>query len=223
MNDLVSIITPTYNSEKYLEETIKSVQSQTYKNWEMIIIDDCSTDKTVNIIKDASKNDSRIKLITQENNLGPGPTRTRAVNNALGRYIAFLDSDDIWVPEKLERQLNFMQQKGYAFSCTSYEVIADSGQSLKKFIRMPDQMNYIGYLTKNLLQTVTIIVDTKKIDKKLLNMPNIRMGEDAATWIQILKAGYICYGLDEILAKYRRRKGSLSSNKFKSVIGTWHM
>lgn len=223
MNNLVSIITPAWNSEKYIYETIKSVQLQTYKHWEMLIVDDNSTDNTINIVEKISKFDPRIKLLKQTENKGPGAARTLAMLSSIGRYIAYLDADDLWYPQKLEKQIKFMQENNYSFSCTSYEVIHDSGRSLNKYIHMPFKLDYIGYLKNNLLQTVSIMVDIKQIDKKYLYMPNIRMGEDAATWLQILKAGYNCYGLDEILAMYRRTPKSLSSNKFKSVIGTWHM
>ena len=223
MNQTVTIITPSYNSSKYILDTINSVQYQTYKNWEMLIVDDASTDNTVNIIKNFCKIDSRIKLISLKRNVGPGAARTLAVQRASGRYVAYLDADDIWMPQKLERQIKFMQDNKYAFSCTSYEVINDSGKSLNKFIHMPKRLDYLNFLKNNILQTVGIMVDLKYIEKKLLFMPNIRIGEDAATWLQILKSGKICFGLDEILAKYRRTSKSLSSNKIKSVLGTWRM
>lgn len=223
MSITVTIITPSWNCEKYILETITSVQNQTFKDWEMLIVDDNSTDNTVEIIEKVSKSDIRIKLIKQKENRGPGFARTLAVLNASGRYVAYLDADDIWYPQKLEKQVKFMQEHNYAFSCSSYEVINDAGKSLKKYIHMPLKLDYKGYLTNNLLQTVGIMVDLRNVDKKYLFMPNIRMGEDAATWLQILKAGHICYGLDEILAKYRRTTRSLSSNKLKSVIGTWYM
>ena len=223
MNNTVTIITPCYNSEKYILDTIQSVQSQTYKNWEMIIVDDDSTDNSVNIIKNICNDDSRIKLICQKENVGPGAARTLAVQRASGRYIAYLDADDIWMPEKLEKQIKFMQDNKYAFTCTSYEVINNSGKPLKKYIHMPKQLDYINFLKNNILQTVGIMVDLKFIDKKFLFMPNINIGEDAATWLQVLKSGQICFGLDEILAKYRRASKSLSSNKIKSALGTWKM
>lgn len=221
MENLVSIITPTWNSEKYIQETIKSVQSQSYQNWEMIIVDDCSTDSTIEIIKKISNRDSRIILLKQEQNLGAGVARTRALQKARGRYIAYLDSDDLWKPEKLTKQINFMKEKKCAFSCTSYEVINEKGDSLHKEIYMLEKVNYVGFLTNNLLQTVGIIVDTHVIDRKYLVMPEIRRRQDAATWLQILKAGYDCYGIPEVLAKYRRTPGSLSSNKIKAMWGTW--
>jgi len=221
MNDMVSVVTASWNSEKYIAETIRSVQAQTYQNWEMIIVDDYSTDRTYEIVKAISKQDSRVQIIRQERNSGVGAARTCSMQNSTGRFVAYLDADDIWKPEKLEKQVLFMKEKSYGFSCTSYEVINDKGERLNKYIHMLPRVDYIGFLTNNLLQTVGIMVDTKKVDKKHLVMPDIRRRQDAATWLQILKAGFDCYGLDEILAEYRRTKNSLSGNKIKAVRGMW--
>lgn len=218
--DLVSIITPAWNSEKYIFETIKSVQNQTYKNWEILVIDDCSTDRTADIVNELSNSDHRIKYIRQKINLGAGHARNTALQKARGKYIAYLDSDDIWKSQKLSKQISFMKENKCAFSCTSYEVIDDSGKSLKK-IYMMKQVDYYTFLTNNLLQTVGIVIDISKVDKKLLLMPEIRRRQDAATWLQILKAGHICYGMPDVLAEYRRTPKSLSSNKIKAVWGTW--
>lgn len=223
MNNKVTIITPTWNSQNYIQLTIASVQAQTYKNWEMLIVDDCSTDNTVNIIKEIANRDSRIILFEQKKNQGVAVARNIALYNGTGRYIAYLDSDDIWKPEKLERQISFMKRNNCGFSCTSYEVIDSSGKKLNKVIHMLDKVDYKNYLVNNLLQTVGIMVDTFKINKKYLEMPNIRRRQDAATWMQILKAGNICYGIQEPLAEYRRTPNSLSSNKIKAVIGTWKL
>lgn len=223
MQDKVSVITPSWNSEKYIEKTIRSVQSQTYQNWEMIIVDDDSADHTVEIVKAISEEDSRIRIITQKVNEGAAKARNRAMELATGRYIAYLDADDIWKPQKLEIQVKFMKEKECGFSCTSYEVIDDSGKCLQKYIHMLPKVDYVGFLTHNLLQTVGIMVDTDIIDKKYLVMPDIRRRQDAATWLQILKAGYDCYGLNEILAEYRRTTGSLSSKKVEAVKGVWNL
>lgn len=221
MNDKVSIITPSYNSEKYILDTIQSVRQQTYENWEMIIVDDGSSDSTCSIVEKIACCDSRIKLLKQKTNLGAAMARTRATQYASGRYIAYLDADDIWLPNKLKKQVCFMKRHNAAFSCTSYEVIDDAGNKLNKIIYMLPKVDYVGFLTNNLLQTVGIMVDTSVIDKKYLVMPNIRRRQDAATWLQILKAGYDCYGLNDVLAQYRRTNNSLSSNKFKAVKGVW--
>ena len=219
----VSVITPSYNSERYISETIKSVQSQTYQNWEMIIVDDCSTDSTCEIVSEFAQKDARIRLLRQERNSGAGAARTRAMRESTGRFIAYLDADDIWKPDKIERQMSFMLERKCGFSCTSYEVIDDDGNKLGKQVRMLPKVDYVGFLTNNLLQTVGIMVDTETVDKELLVMPDIRRRQDAATWLQILKAGHECYGIDEILAEYRRAAGSLSSNKIKAVKGVWYL
>lgn len=223
MQDKVTIVTPTWNSQRYIETTIKSVQAQTYQNWEMIIVDDCSTDNTVDIVRKISEQDSRIKILIQDVNGGAAKARTRSMYAGNGRFVAYLDADDIWKPNKLEKQISFMKNNNCAFSCTSYEVIDDDGKPKKKYIHMLPKVNYKGFLTNNLLQTVGIMVDTVKVDKKYLVMPDIRRRQDAATWLQILKAGFDCYGLDEILAEYRRTENSLSSNKFKAVKGIWSL
>lgn len=223
MQDFVTIVTPSWNSEKYIEETIRSVQSQTYQNWEMIIVDDCSTDNSVEIVKRIAAEDPRVKIFVQDVNGGAAKARNRAMQTGTGRFVAYLDADDIWKPNKLERQVAFMKMKKCGFSCTSYEVIDDDGRPKNKYIHMLPKVNYTGFLTNNLLQTVGIMVDTSIVDKKYLIMPDLRRRQDAATWLQILKAGYDCYGLDEILAEYRRTEKSLSSNKFKAVKGIWRL
>lgn len=223
MNNKVSVITPSYNSEKYILNTIKSVQLQTYDDWELIIVDDCSEDSTCSIVENISMSDKRIRLLRQEQNGGAGKARTRGMEEATGRYIAYLDADDVWLAEKLEKQVAYMKKTNAAFSCTSYEVIDDSGKRLNKIVHMLPNVDYVGFLTNNLLQTVGIMVDTEVVDKKYLVMPDIRRRQDAATWLQILKAGFECYGLDEVLAQYRRTENSLSSNKIKAIKGMWHL
>lgn len=223
MQEKVSIITPSWNSERYIANTIRSVQNQTYKNWEMIIVDDCSTDNTVEIVEKMAKQDSRIRLFKQQTNGGAAKARNRSLKEATGRFIAYLDADDIWKPDKLEKQLAFMKLKSCGFSCVSYEVIDDVGNLLNKQVYMLPEVDYIGFLTNNLLQTVGIMVDTKFVEKKYLVMPDIRRRQDAATWLQILRAGHKCYGIDEILAQYRRTNNSLSSNKLKAIKGIWKL
>lgn len=223
MQDKVSIITPSWNSEKYIEKTIESVQKQTYMNWEMIVVDDCSTDRTVEIVEKISKEDPRVRIIRQEVNGGAAKARNRSLCEATGRYIAYLDADDIWKPTKLEKQVEFMKANHCGFSCASYEVIDDEGRALNKEVHMLPSVDYVGFLTNNLLQTVGIMADTSIIDKKYLVMPDIRRRQDAATWLQVLKAGYKCYGIDEVLAEYRRAENSLSSNKVKAVKGVWSL
>jgi len=220
---LVSVITPTYQSQRYIGETIKTVQHQTYSNWEMLIADDGSTDKTRLIITQAAKQDNRIHLIALSENGGAARARNAALSQASGKYVAYLDADDLWASDKLEKQIHFMQERDCAFSCTSYQIISDAGKRLNKIVYMMPYLDYKGYLLHNLIQTVGVMVDREMVPVKLLEMPNMRRRQDAATWMQILKGGFPCYGIMEPLAFYRRSKDSLSSNKWGSVFGTWNL
>ena len=220
--DLVSIITPVYNCEQLIEQTIKSVQNQTYKNWEMILVDDCTPDNSAEIVKKYASEDSRLKYYKLEENSGAAVARNKALSEAKGRFIAYLDADDLWKPEKIEKQVQFMIKNNYAFSCTDYEKIDETGKSLNKIIKIPTRVNYNLFLRNTIIQTVGVMVDTKLTGKEVLVMPNIRRIQDAATWCQILKAGYDCYEVPENLSYYRVVSNSLSSNKFKAVKMNWY-
>lgn len=219
---LVSVIMPLYNSARHVKESIESVQAQTFGSWEICVTDDCSTDDSADIVAEIAEKDPRIKLFKQSTNQGAASARNISLENSKGRYVAFLDADDLWAPEKLERQIMFMEQGGYGFSCASYEVIGEDGKPLGKSVTMPNKLDLDGFLLNNYLQTVGIMADLYRIDKDLLRMPDISR-EDAGAWIQVLEAGYSCYGLSEILCYYRRTEGSLSSNKFKSAKGAWQL
>lgn len=223
LNMKISIITPIYNSEKFLSDTIESVINQTYKDWELILVDDCSTDKSKEIIQQYLQKDSRIKYYLLDINSGAAVARNYALNKSTGRFIAYLDADDLWNSRKLEKQIKYMLNNRYGFTCTDYEVIDENGKSKNKIVSMPKKINYNLFLRNTIIQTVGVIVDTELINKSLLKMPLIRRRQDAATWCQILKNGFDCYGLNENLASYRRVSNSLSSNKFKAVKGTWHL
>ena len=219
----ISIITPAYNSYKYIESTIQSVLNQTHKNWEMIIVDDCSTDLTCKIVEKYCEKDVRIFLIRLNKNFGAAIARNVALMKSTGRFIAYLDSDDLWHPQKLEKQISFMLKNSCGFSCVSYEVIDSKGNPKGKRVFMLDKLNYHGYLTNNLIQTVGVMIDRTLVPNHAVIMPNMRRRQDAATWFQILKTGNDCYGIKEVLAKYRRTSNSLSSNKLKAAKGTWNL
>jgi hypothetical protein len=221
-DQLVSIITPVYNSEKLLEQTIKSVQNQTYKNWELILVDDCSTDKSARIINQFSKKDNRIKYIKLDKNSGAAIARNEALSKSKGKFIAYLDADDTWDRTKLEEQISFMIKHNYAFACTSYKKIDENNKYLKS-ITIPEKIDYKTFLKNTIIQTVGVMVNTEITGKELLIMPNIRRRQDAATWCQLLKAGFNCYGIPEFLAYYRVVPNSLSSNKLKAIKGTWFL
>lgn len=221
--ELVSVIIPVFNCEKYITHTLDSLLNQTYKNWEAILVDDCSTDTSAKIINEYEGRDARIKYYRLTKNSGAAVARNYGLMKSEGRFIAYLDSDDIWLPFKLERQVKFMLDNKFAFTCTDYEVIADNGISKKKIVNMPNSITYHQYLRNTIIQTVTVVIDLHYIEKKILEMPNIRRRQDAATWLKILSSGYKCYGLNECLSYYRRTEGSLSSNKIKAVKGTWYL
>lgn len=220
---LVSIITPVYNCEKLIAETIKCVINQTYQNWEMLLVDDCSQDNSKKIIEKYAKKDKRIKYIKLEENSGAAVARNKALELSKGRFIAYLDSDDLWKKEKIEKQVKFMLANNYAFTCTDYEKISEDGSSLNKIIKIPEKVDYNLFLRNTIIQTVGVMVDTNLTGKEILIMPNIRRRQDAATWCQLLKKGFECYEVPENLSYYRVVTNSLSSNKLKAIKGTWRL
>jgi len=211
MNSLVSIITPSYNSSRFISQTMESVLNQTYKNWEMIIVDDVSPDDSNIIIEEYIKKDNRIKLIKLEKNSGPAVARNRAVEEAKGRYIAFLDADDLWMPEKLEKQIAFMDEKKCALSYTSYSTMDEDGKDLDRIIYAKDSLNYIELLKSNRIGCLSAMYDTQMIGK--VYMPLIKKRQDYGLWLKILKKTDVAYGMNEVLGKYRILKNSVSSNK----------
>ena len=219
---MVSIITPVYKCEKMLKETIECVINQTYKNWELILVDDCSPDESWKIAKEYEKKDKRIKYFKLNENSGAAIARNYALEKAKGRFIAYLDADDLWKKEKLEKQVKYMIENKYAFTCTDYEKIDEQGNSLNKIIKIPKVVNYNLFLRNTIIQTVGVMVDTSITGKELLVMPNIRRRQDAATWCQLLKNGFDCYELPENLSYYRVVSNSLSSNKFKAIKMNWY-
>ena len=218
--DLVSIITPAYNSENFIEETINSVKNQTYTNWEMIIVDDNSTDGTREIVKHYCREDKRIKLIVMTENAGAAVARNKALKEAEGKYVAFLDSDDKWKPDKLKLQIEFMKKNNYGFTFTKYEYINDEKNELKKEFPVPLSLNYFQALKTTVIGCLTVVIDREIIGD--FEMPLVRRGQDNLTWLEILKRGHIAYGYNVNLAEYRRVSGSLSNNKFKAIKRQWN-
>ncbi|NMH75169.1 glycosyltransferase family 2 protein [Bacillus sp. RO2] len=220
-SSLVSVITPSYNAEKFIAATIESVRTQTYTNWEMIIVDDCSKDTTREILKEYAALDPRIKPIFLEENSGAAVARNTALKAAQGDYVAFLDSDDLWVPDKLEKQLAFMQKNDYAFSFTAYNLMDEDGKPLDKVIDVPKQIDYKGLLKNTIIGCLTVMIDTRKVEP--LQMPLIRTRQDFALWLKVLRQGHIAYGMQEPLANYRIVEGSISSNKLKTAKRNWYV
>lgn len=216
---LVSIITPTYNCAKFIARTLDSVQAQTYQNWEMIIVDDCSEDNTREIVEEYIKNDSRIQYHLLEVNSGAAVARTTAMKLAKGAYMAFLDSDDIWTPDKLERQISWMENNGYAFSCTAYEHIDEDDNLLNRTIKTIKKTNYNRLLLDCPVGNSSVVYNVEKMGK--FEVPNIRKRNDDALWLQMLKKEKYIWGMPDVLMKYRIRPNSISSNKFKVIKYHW--
>ena len=193
--------------------------SQTYQTWEMIIVDDCSSDDSAKYIKNLIKNEDRITLIALEKNVGAAQARNKALEVTKGRYIAFLDSDDMWLPEKLEKQLDFMQKKNYAFTFTSYIPMSEDGTEEYSVISVPIEIAYTGYCKNTIIGCLTVMIDKEKTGDFL--MPNIKSSHDMALWLLIMKRGFKAYGLNEILAKYRLVATSNTSKKYKAVMDVW--
>ena len=216
---LVSIIMPTYNCGKFIGRTIESVQAQTYSNWEIVIVDDCSTDETKAFVEEYAKKDARIKYHALEKNSGAAVARTTAMKLAEGAYMAFLDSDDIWMPEKLEKQLAFMQENGYAFTCTAYEQIDEQDKPLGKVIKTIEKTSYNRLLLDCPVGNSTVMYDVEKMGK--FEVPDIRKRNDDALWLKMLKKEKYIFGMPDVLMRYRIRKNSISSNKFKVIKYHW--
>ena len=217
MNNLVSIITPSYNSSRFIEECVGSVLSQTYVNWEMLIVDDYSADNSLQILK--KYNDKRIQLIELDKNVGASESRNVAIRKAKGKYIAFLDSDDLWEPQKLEKQISFMEKEDVAFSFSTYQPISDDDSKLYSIIHAPKIVTYSSYLKKTIIGCLTVIIDREKTG--VFEMPKIRSSHDMALWLLIMRRGFDAYGLDENLARYRIVSTSNTANKWRAAKDVW--
>lgn len=213
MNNLVSVITPSYKSERFISQTIESVLDQTYTKWEMIIVDDLSPDNSNEIVEKYCKKDSRIKLIKLNKNSGPAVARNRAIEESNGRYISFLDADDLWKSEKLEKQIKFMQDKDCSLSYSAYETMSEEGVFDNNIINPPLKLSYKDLLKSNHIGCLTAIYDTQKVDK--IFMPLIDKRQDYGLWLKILRKTDFAYGIGESLAAYRLMSNSVSSNKLK--------
>lgn len=218
-NDLVSIIMPSYNCGKYVEETIRSVQAQTYQNWEIIFMDDCSTDDTIRKVTELREKDSRIRLFQNHCNSGAAVSRNNALKEAKGRWIAFLDSDDLWVPSKLEKQVKFMEEYGYKFSYTCYSEMDAEGNEMGVVVTGPSTVTKAGMFAFCWPGCLTVMYDRDAIG--LLQIEDIKKNNDYAMWLKVCRKAD-CYLLPDVLAKYRRgRSGSVSSHSVKTMI-KWH-
>lgn len=213
---LVSIITPAYNDEKFIGKTIESVLAQTYKNFEMIIVDDCSTDNTCAVVE--SYKDSRIKLLKNEMNSGPAVSRNRAIAESQGKYVAFLDGDDMWFPEKLEKQITFMEKNNYDFSYTNYCIVDEDDQSLGIHVTGPKYVNKQMIRAYNWIGCLTVIYNAEKVG--LVQIADIRKRNDWALWLKVVESAN-CHLLPEELSQYRKRISSVSHNN-RLKMTTYH-
>ena len=221
---LVSIIVPVYNVEKYIVAAMECVRAQSYGSWELLLVEDGSTDGTRQVIEHYLEEveDDRIRLLNLQENMGAARARNFGLQQAKGRYIAYLDSDDLWEPRKLSRQIAFMDEHQAAFAFTGYEFADENGRGTGKIVRVPQTLNYRQALKNTTIFTTTVMFDTTLIPKDLLQMPEVK-SEDTALWWKVLRNNYLAYGLDENLAKYRRVGHSLSSNKLEAIRRIWNL
>lgn len=218
---LISVIIPVYNVEKFIENTINSVLNQTYKNIEILIMDDCSVDNSAELIKCLAKEHSQIKYYKLKINSGAAVARNKGIELAEGEYIAFLDGDDRWKPDKLEKELSLAKDKNAGFIFTAIEMIDENGNIVKKKRKIKEKVDYKFLLSNTIIATSSVLIDISKLGK--FQMPLIRSGQDYATWLMLLRDGGYAYGVDEALTQYRRTKKSLSSKKTKNWKKVWNI
>jgi len=216
---LVSVVMPAHNSQGSLSESVQSVLSQTYGDWELIIVDDASCDGTSALARQFASDDARIRVLSLAQNVGVAEARNCGINAACGQYLAFLDSDDLWLPNKLQIQIDFMRSSGAGFSFAQYRRIDRDG-SLSNPVKVPRSVSYEGLLRGNSIGCLTVAIDRYRIPE--VSMPKISH-EDYVTWLKILKRGHIAYGIPHDLARYRVTTSSVSSDKRRSASWTWNI
>ena len=221
MSEKVSIVVPVYNARECIADTIMCVINQSYTDWELILVDDLSTDGTDKIIE-SYLTDGRIRLILNSKQKGAAGARNTGIDAATGRYIAFIDADDLWTKDKLARQVGFMKEKDAAFSFTGYEFADERGHGLGTVVRVPGTITYKEALRNTTIFTSTVMFDTDKLSKDDIYMPYVK-SEDTATWWKVLKKTGKAYGIDESLTLYRRSQGTLSANKIEAIRRIWNL
>jgi teichuronic acid biosynthesis glycosyltransferase TuaG len=215
---LVSIITPAYQAGRFISETIASVRAQSYGNWELIVVDDHSSDGTNEIVARVAQDDTRVHLVRQAANLGPVEARDTAIKHSNGQFVAFLDSDDLWLPSKLERQLLFMRKKNAAISFTRFRRISEDGSCIGHLIPIPEKLSYGQLLRNTAMATSTVVIDRQITGP--FGMTRTAC-DDFALWLEIVSRGFASYGLDEDLMRYRVVSSSFSRNKRKYALKVW--
>jgi teichuronic acid biosynthesis glycosyltransferase TuaG len=212
---VVSIVVPVYNAESYLRDAVNSVIKQSFVSWELILVDDRSSDSSKNIIKELALMDERIKFFCMRNNKGAANARNKGISMANGSFLAFLDADDIWTENKLKVQLDFMVNNKVTFSFGGYEFVDENNISTGKVVHVPQQIQRTGLLKDNIISTPSVMIDLRKIPKDVVRMPNLDYGEDLSLWLKIIDISDTAYGINEVLFRYRRISTSLSANKVK--------
>lgn len=220
---LISIVVPVFNAEKFLHQTIATVRDQSYKNWELILIDDASTDASAKIIDSYLASEKRMRLIPMSSNKGVAGARNKGIEAARGTYLAFLDADDLWLNTKLEKQLSFMMTRKSNFSYTSYEFADSIGSPTGNIVTVPTEVTMLDYLKNNIIWTSTVMIDMSKIRKADIYMPKLSYGEDASAWINILNIYGSAHGMRESLSLYRRTSSSATANKLKVLGKKWRL
>jgi teichuronic acid biosynthesis glycosyltransferase TuaG len=216
---LVSIVMPAYNCEKYVIEAINSVLAQTYRNWELLVLDDGSKDNTLRIIEEFSQKDSRIKALPNGKNMGVSATRNRGIELASGDWIAFLDSDDMWEPEKLEKQFEIVEKEAAEFLFTGSSYVNEEGEPYKGIFEVPEKITYKKLRNQNVISCSSVLIKKKYFEN--IKMEKDEMHEDYAVWLRVLKLGIKAFGVNEPLLIYRISKNSKSGNKMKTVKMTY--
>lgn len=219
--NLISIVTPVYNAERFISETIQGVQAQEYSNWELLLVNDKSTDNSQKIIEQFASEDSRIKVINLSENSGAAVARNTGIAAAQGQYLAFVDSDDVWDKDKLIRQISFMQKGDIAFSYTDFRLVDETGNVIKEKANVPISLDYTGLLKNTAIACSTVMIDRNIIGD--FRMPLVRKGQDTATWLQIMReTGISAFGITQPLNSYRQVAGSISSDRIGALKRTWN-
>jgi teichuronic acid biosynthesis glycosyltransferase TuaG len=217
-SELVSIITPAFRAARFVGDSIRSAVAQDYPNWEMLIVDDCSPDDTAKRVEEWVGRDSRVRLIRQPRNGGPAAARNAALASASGRFAAFLDSDDYWLPQKLSRQLEFMRTNGAAISFTGFRRITEDGGQIGRLLTVPERLTYTQLLGNTAIATSTVIID-RSITGPLQMRPVYY--DDFVLWLSLLRRGHVAFGMNEDLMRYRVVGKSVSRNKSRSAREVW--
>ena len=218
----VSIVVPVYNAENYIRQTVQSVLDQTYTNWELILVENGSSDNSAEVLKELELKDARIRILDMKDNVGAARARNAGTDAAEGKYLAFLDADDLWRADKLEKEIAFLEEKNALFVFTGYEFGDENAKPTGKIVKVPETINHKQAMKNTTIFTSTVMFDLSVLGKEKLHMPVIK-SEDTALWWSVLKEGVLAYGLNENLVIYRRPAKSLSSNKIEALRRIWNL